>query len=81
MKIAKSFCRFVIKSIVYSSDIVIAEKLKLGGVFVCGGMSQLEGICEYLAQNTGLNVKISSYGANAVIYGARLMLDEKVFDR
>lgn len=71
----------VIKSMVYSSDIVLAEKIKLGGVFVCGGMSQLEGVCEYLAQNTGLNVKISSYGANAVIYGARLMLDEKVFDR
>ena len=71
----------VIKSMVYSSDIVLAEKIKLGGVFVCGGMSQLEGIREYISHKSELNVKISSYGSNAVIYGARLMLDEKVFDR
>ena len=71
----------VIKSMLNSSDIVLAEKIKLGGVFVCGGLSQLEGVGEYISINTGLDVKILQDGANAVIYGARCMLDQKIFDR
>ena len=71
----------VIKSMLHSSDVNVAEKLKLAGIYLCGGLSQLEGAGDYIAHNTGLNVKVSPYGANAVIYGARLMLEDKVFHR
>ena len=71
----------IIKSMVRSSDVDTAEKLKLGGIYLCGGLSQLEGIGDYISRNTELNVKVSPYGSNAVIYGARLMLDDKVFAR
>ena len=71
----------IIKSMVRSSDVDTAEKLKLAGIYLCGGLSQLEGIDEYISRITEINVKVSQYGANAVIYGARLMLEDKVFAR
>ena len=69
----------IIKSMVRSSDVDTAEKLKLAGIYLCGGLSQIEGIGEYISRITEINVKVSPYGANAVIYGARLMLEEKCF--
>ncbi|HIW56502.1 MAG TPA: rod shape-determining protein [Firmicutes bacterium] len=66
----------LIKSAVRSAQPEAAEKLKLGGIFLSGGVSKLEGIADYMSKNTGLSARVSSYGANSVIYGARLMLDE-----
>lgn len=71
----------VIKSSIRSSDVEIIERLKLGGVYLSGGVSGLEGIAEYLSKSAELKVSVSSYGANTVIYGARLMLDENPFAR
>ena len=50
--------------------------LLVGGIYLCGGLSNLEGIAEYLSRSTEIEVKVSAYGANAVIYGARLMLED-----
>lgn len=66
----------VLKSMIRSSETEVAEKLKLGGIYLCGGLSNLEGIAEYLSRSTEIEVKVSAYGANAVIYGARLMLED-----
>ena len=45
-------------------------------VFLRPLASDFEGIADYMSKNTGLSARVSSYGANGVIYGARLMLDE-----
>lgn len=66
----------LIRSAVRSMQPEAAEKIKLGGIFLCGGVSKLEGIADYISKNTELSVRVSSYGANSAIYGARLMLDE-----
>jgi len=71
----------VIKSMLRSSDVGIVEKIKLGGIYLSGGVSQIEGIAEYVSKNTDLKVKVSAYGSNTVVYGARLLMEGKVFAR
>ncbi len=74
-KYVNKYC-VLIKSALRTTQPELAEKLKLGGIFLTGGVSKLEGIANYISKNTELNARVSSYGANGVIYGARLLLDE-----
>lgn len=69
----------IIKSMLKMDDLAMVEKIKLGGIYLCGGLSKIEGIADFISKRTELNAKVSAYGQNSTIYGARLLLDEKIF--
>ena len=75
---ADRYCQ-VIKSLLKSVDEHIAERLKLGGVYFCGGVSLAAGLKEYMQKTLCLDIVSSSEGRYAAIYGGRMLLQENVF--
>lgn len=69
----------LIKSMIRSSDAELIEKIKLGGIYLTGGGAKLDGIADYVSRSTEIRTHVSADCANAAIYGAHLMLEDKIF--
>ena len=75
---ADRYCQ-VVKSLLRSVDDHIVERLKLGGVYLCGGVGLTAGLKDYMQKTLGLDVVTSAEGRFAAIYGGRILLQEHVF--
>ena len=75
---ADRYCQ-VIKSLLISVDEHIAERLKLGGVYLCGGVGLAAGLKEFMQKTLGLDIVSNSESRYAAIYGGRIFLQENVF--
>ena len=75
---ADKYCQ-VVKSLLRSMDFAVADRLKLGGIYLCGGGSGLSGLKEYMSKQLNIRVAVSEGGSNTAVFGARMFLLDGIF--